>query len=220
MRPYEVEERIQYIRNLFAEEDKLLKEVDADIRKEEFPIHISPEEAKLLQILIKLSGTTKVVEIGTHAGYSTIWLARSLPTNGKIYTLERTKSRAQMAKKNFLSLEKDTSEKIDLIEGDARLKLAMLEDKGPFDLVFIDADKISYLEYLEWAQKNVKKGGIIIGDNTMLFDCVYKDKPNEGISITAFKVMQEFNLRLADKDKYMSAMLPTSEGITIAIKLF
>ena len=104
--------------------------------------------------------------------------------------------------------------------GDARENLSTLTGKAPFDLIFIDADKGSYPKYLDWAEENIKKGGIIIGDNTFLFGHMYDDEAR-GIEVSKnqFDGMSSFNKRLGDKSKYYTCMLPTSEGMSLAIKL-
>lgn len=96
----------------------------------------------------------------------------------------------------------------------------MIEKEGPFDMAFIDADKLNYLHYLDWAERNVRKGGLIIGDNTFLFDAVWKEGPVGRVRGTARHAMREFNKRLADPEKYLGILLPTEEGMTIAVKLF
>jgi predicted O-methyltransferase YrrM len=85
-------------------------------------------------------------------------------------------------------------------------------------MIFIDADKINYLNYLDWAEENIRPGGLIIGDNTLLFDAVFQEKLPKGIVEAARQAMRTFNQRLAEPDKYHSIMLPTKEGMTIAIK--
>ena len=87
-------------------------------------------------------------------------------------------------------------------------------------MIFIDADKISYLDYLDWAEKYVRKGGVIIGDNSFLFEAVYLEELPEGVRPQTREVMREFNRRLAEPEKYCSIMLPTKEGMTLAIKQF
>lgn len=220
MRPIEAPKRIQYIRDLFAPEDQLLREIRENLEATDLPIQIGAEEGKLLQFLIRITKPKKIVEIGTLAGYSTIWMARGLEDNGHIYTVEKQKINADQARKNFSNSE--VADKITLIEGEAPEILTETAANGPFDMAFIDADKINYIEYLNWAEENVNKGGYIIGDNSFLFETVYEDKlpKDHDIRPTTHKAMKEFNKRLSDPNKYMSIMLPTKEGITIAQKLF
>jgi predicted O-methyltransferase YrrM len=201
--------RSEYIRNLFAPETPQL----ALIRKEfDDNISIHAEEGKLLQLLIGLIGARKIVEIGTFGGYSTLWMAGALPPEGHIWTIEKDKGRAETARKN---LQHDS--RVTLIEGDATEALETLQ--GPFDMIFIDADKVNYLHYLDWAEKNVRPGGLIIGDNTFLFDAILTDEPVERVRETAREAMRSFNCRLANPARYRSIMLDTPEGMTIAQRL-
>jgi predicted O-methyltransferase YrrM len=218
MEEYEVTERIKYIRKLYAPEDELLKSVDARIRNEDLPIHIGAEEGKLIQLFLKLNNAKKVVEIGTLAGYSTIWIARGLPSDGIVFTIEKDKTRANLAKVSFENCE--VIDRIKLLKGDAREILELITTDGPFDAVFIDADKRSYPIYLDWAEKNVKKGGLIIADNTLLFEAVYQDTLPPKVRQSAADAMKEFNLRLADSEKYFGLLIPINKGISVAIKLF
>jgi predicted O-methyltransferase YrrM len=98
-----------------------------------------------------------------------------------------------------------------------------LAASAPYDMVFIDADKPGYPEYLDWAEEYVRKGGLIVGDNTLLFGHVWSESAPQGAgapSRTAWNAMREFNRRLADPAKYHSVLIPTEEGMTVAIKLF
>ena len=112
----------------------------------------------------------------------------------------------------------DAGKKIELRVGDALESLAELE--GPFDMIFIDADKLNYMNYLNWAEKNIRKGGLIVGDNTFLFGAVYAAEPVDRVRKTAFDAMTAFNARLGDDRYYTGILLPTPEGMTVAIKNF
>ena len=142
-------------------------------------------------------------------------MAAALPQDGKLWTLEKDAARATLARTNTVH---DT--RITLIEGDARASLETLAAQGPFDMVFIDADKLNYEHYLDWAEAHVRKGGLVIGDNTLLFDAVWMAERPPRVRDTALAAMRAFNRRLADPQKYCGIMLPTAEGITIAQKLF
>ena len=202
-------ERIQYIRNLYCQEDAVLQAAEQACDQ---PIHIAPEDAKLIQILLKLSKAEIGVELGALAGYSTIWLARALPATGKLYSIERDAKRYEQTKK---SLALSELQNVELIFGDAKEKLQEL--KGQFDFIFIDANKSGYLGYLDWADVHIKPGGLIIADNTLLFDEVYKNTPVKA-NKKAHQVMREFNQRLADRSKYETVMLATGDGLTVAVK--
>lgn len=130
-------------------------------------IDVSPAQGKLLYLLAKMNGAKRILEIGTLGGYSTIWLARALPVDGKVVTLELEQHHADVAKINFKMA--GLSEKIELRVGPA---LKSLEDIGkekaePFDLVFIDADKPNNPNYLSWAMRLSRLGTVIVCDNVI-----------------------------------------------------
>jgi predicted O-methyltransferase YrrM len=145
-------------------------------------------------------------------------MARALPEDGQIYTIEKDPERAKLAEETFATAEPETAKKITLLIGDAKEKLTELNAQAPFDMIFIDADKISYPAYLDWAEDNIRQGGIVIGDNSLLFDAIYLVEPPETIRKTTHKAMQEFNRRMADETKFMSVLLPTKEGMTVGVK--
>jgi len=209
---------LDYIRKLYAPQDELLTAIDETLSKHDMAIQVGPEEGKMLQLFIGLYGVKTVVEIGTLAGYSAIWMARALPADGHLYTVNKDPQHIALAKK-FFALS-DVADRITMIEGDARKMLPTINDQGPFDMAFIDADKIHYNEYLDWAEENVRTGGLIVADNTLLFDLVASDTVPENIAPTTYHAMRRFNERLADPERYFSIMFPTKEGLSVAVKLF
>jgi predicted O-methyltransferase YrrM len=215
----EVMPQIQYIRETFAPEDELLQKTVKRIHANVRPIQVGAEEGKLLEFLIKMAGVKTVVEIGTLLGYSTLWMARALPDDGHIHTLEHDPDCVRLAHETFAG--SDVENKITLVEGLADQNLPELSTQGPFDMVFIDADKNNYGNYLTWAEANVRKGGLIIGDNTFLFGAVHTPlKDMKGVRRATRNTLINFNKRLADPTLYNSIMLPTEQGITIAQKLY
>jgi predicted O-methyltransferase YrrM len=131
------------------------------------PIDVSPNEGKLLQLLAKLCRAQRILEIGTLGGYSTIWLARALPTGGRLVTLEANLKHAEVARSNIARA--GLADVVDLRVGLALNILPQLEGEraGPFDLIFIDADKPNNTRYLTWALKLSRNGGLIIVDNVV-----------------------------------------------------
>ena len=107
---------------------------------------------------------------------------------------------------------------IKAINGDAIEILDNLDSE--FDMIFIDADKINYVNYLNWAEKHIRFGGLIVADNTLLSGAVYKNELPYRIRKTTKNIMKEFNLRLSNNKKYTSILLPSTDGITIALKEF
>lgn len=204
--------RTTYVRALFGQEDDVLKGISAS----DDPIHVRPEDARILEFLIRACNVKTVVEVGTLAGYGAIRMARALPPDGHVFTLEHDRARAERAGENIARA--GFAEKITVIPGPAADSMKDLS--GPFDMIFIDADKISYGLYLDWAEKNIRKGGLVVGDNTFLFGAVCQDDLLEGVSKTARDTMLDFNRRLADPARYTGMMIPSDEGMTVGIKLF
>lgn len=130
-------------------------------------IDVSPLQGKLLHLLARIAGARKILEIGTLGGYSTIWLARALPPNGMVVTLEASPEHAEVARANFARA--GLAERIDLRVGLALDILRTLEaaGTGPFDFTFIDADKANNAEYLAWAIRLGRPGSVIVGDNVV-----------------------------------------------------
>jgi predicted O-methyltransferase YrrM len=130
-------------------------------------INVSPNQGKLLQLLALLQGARHILEIGTLGGYSTIWLARALPSDGRLITLEADPKHADVARANIARA--GLAGKVDLRLGRALDTLPNIaaEGLGPFDLFFIDADKESNADYFEWALKLARRGSLIIVDNVV-----------------------------------------------------
>jgi caffeoyl-CoA O-methyltransferase len=157
-----------YISSLFKDEDDALRAVDRSIEENNIPaISISPNQGKLLQLLARLCGAKKILEIGTLAGYSTIWLARALPKDGKLITLEYAPMHAKVAQQNIDRA--GVSSVVDIRIGKAIDLLPVLKEEGagPFDMIFIDADKLPYKEYFDWSLQLSRPGTLIIADNVI-----------------------------------------------------
>lgn len=215
MRDKNLDDKSLYIRQTFTQRDTELDK--AFINREKYLIQISAEEGKLLGLFIKMNNIKTIVEIGTLYGYSSILMARALPSDGHIYTIEKNNEHADIAIQNFADFKVD--DKITLIRGDGFKQLKELEIHSPFDMIFIDADKASYTDYLDWAELHIRQKGLIIADNTLLFDTVYLKSPPEWLSEKSWNNMKDFNTRLANESKYYSMLIPTKEGMTIALKL-
>jgi predicted O-methyltransferase YrrM len=131
------------------------------------PISVSPTQGKLLMMLAQIRGARSILEIGTLGGYSTIWLARGLAGEGRVITLESDERHAAVARSNIARAE--LSQRVEIIVGPAAESLPGLERdrRGPFDLVFIDADKSSMAEYFTWALRLSRPGSVIVADNVV-----------------------------------------------------
>lgn len=210
---------LNYIRQLYAPEDALLRSIRRTFEERGMDIQVGAEEGKILHMLVKLHHAHTVVEIGTLGGYSAIWMARALPLKGHLHTIEHEAEHAELAR-GFIR-QSDVRNKITVWEGKASNVLKRIAEMVPqVDAVFIDADKISYPHYLDWAEVHLKPGGLLIADNTLLFGTVYADvPPTEGnVRPTTWHAMRDFNTRLASGKYFDAVMLPTVEGLSIAIR--
>jgi predicted O-methyltransferase YrrM len=131
------------------------------------PIAITPNQGKLLELLARIHKARSILELGTLGGYSTIWLARALPEGGRLITLERDPGYAELAQANIARA--GLAEVVDIRVGPALETLPELHEEGagPFDMIFIDADKQNYPGYLEWSLKLSRVGTVIVGDNVV-----------------------------------------------------
>ena len=201
----------KYIQSLKGDLSPTLKKIGEQLVKDnKWGINIGSAEGQILQFLIQTFKLKNILEIGTQYGYSTQWMLEALPPDGMICTLEKDEAHYNTAK----SLIKDS--RVTFMVGDAVELLKSFGDKN-FDLIFIDANKKAYPEYLDWALMHVSSGGMIIGDNTFLFGQVYAEEPDpkkEDLRLA----MHGFNERLLRNPQFVSCLLPTSEGLTIAIK--
>ncbi len=215
---YRSPELLGFVSSLMAKEDARLRRIREETPKRGLPpISIGPDEGKVLDLLARSCGARKVVEIGTLAGYSAIWLARALPAGGVVHTLEYSPKHAAAARENIAAA--GLSKTIFVHEGAALDNLAKLAGEGPFDLCFIDADKVNYANYGRWAARNVRSGGLVVGDNAYLFGKLHLRGKAAGEDAAAAAAMREFLALLADESLFSScAMLPTGEGLAVGVR--
>ncbi|MCS6841794.1 MAG: O-methyltransferase [Roseiflexus sp.] len=157
----------QYINDLFPS-DPTLDSVLHLTREAGMPqINVSPVQGRLLYVLALACNARKILEIGTLAGYSAIWMARALPVDGKLITLEVDPKHAEVARANIARA--GLAERVEVRLGAALDTLPQLaaEGAGPFDLIFIDADKINLTTYFDWAVRLARPGSMIIADNVI-----------------------------------------------------
>jgi len=208
-----------YISKLVAQEDDVLQAVNRSIEQADMPqISISASQGKFLQLLAKLIRAGKILELGTLAGYSTIWLARALPKDGKLISIEYDEKHAAVALTNIKKAH--LQERVDIRVGKALDILPQIEEKkeGPFDLIFIDADKPPYFEYFEWAIKLARPGTLIIADNVIregkVLDAENTDERVKGV--------QRLNESLSKDTRVFSTIIQTvgtkeHDGMILAI---
>ena len=203
-----------YISSLFAAEDTSLQTARQESPKHGLPtINIKPEEGRFLQFLVRACGARKAVEIGTLGGYSGIWIARGLIPGGKLFTLDKETKHAEVARTHFAAA--GLSEVIEVRIGDAHHLLVQLVPEGPFDFVFIDAEKSGYPVYFDWALENLRLGGIIAAHNAFRKGSV----AGLGIDDENSELMRQFNHQVANETRLISTIYPAGDGTLISIKI-
>jgi predicted O-methyltransferase YrrM len=192
-----------YVEELFAPPDPVLEDALRRSREAGLPkINVPRNEGKLLQLLAEIAGARRVLEIGTLGGYSTIHLARALPEGGALVSLELDERYAGVARENVR--EAGLVDRVEVRVGDAKASLARMveEGEGPFDLVFIDADKGGYPEYLEWALRLSRPGSLILVDNAIRGGSVLD--PEDELA----RATRDFNEALARDPRLSALVLP------------
>jgi caffeoyl-CoA O-methyltransferase len=201
----------RYVERLFQPEDDVLREIRARSLKSGLPeIQVGPMDGRLLELLARAAGARKAVEIGTLGGYSGVCLLRGMP-QGHLHSFELSDSHAAVARESFRRA--GVGERATVHVGPALANLPRIEPEGPFDLVFIDADKVSYPEYRDWAARNLRLGGMILADNTFAWGGI-ETSDEEGPT-----ALRRFNQAQADDNRFRSTIIPTAEGLTWGVKV-
>ncbi len=199
-----------YTESFTSEESKILKElVRASERELEYTDMLSgPQVGALLKMLVQISGATRILEIGTFTGYSAIWMADALPDDGTLITLEMNERYRDISKPFFER--EEYRKKIKQKMGNALEVIPTLS--GKFNLIFLDADKISYPTYYEMLKPKLKLGGIFVIDNMLWGGDVLRPKDEKSRAIHKLsKIIRD------DKD-VDQVMIPLRDGITIVRK--
>ena len=199
----------QYVTELLVRPDAALEAALKESEAAGLPgIQVAPNQGKLLQLLAQMQGAKRILEIGTLGGYSTIWLARALEAGGRLVTLEANAHHAEVARANIAraGLEKV----VDVRVGQALETLPKLaaDGSGPFDLVFIDADKDNIPEYFEWALKLCRRGSVIIVDNVVRNGAVIDEK----IRDAGVLGVRRFNQMVAGEKRVSATSIKTVGG--------
>jgi caffeoyl-CoA O-methyltransferase len=202
-----------YLREHFAIEDDVLKTIRENIAARGLPqMTIKPEEGRFLEFIVAASGVRLALEIGTLGGYSGTWIARGLPDDGRLITIEVNPEHASVAENNFRLA--GLAESVDIRVGDAHQMLPELSTEGPFDFVFIDAEKKDYPAYLDWALENLKPGGVIAGHNAF----GHGDVVDAADTRERTEALRAFNRRLAEDPRMVSLIFPAGDGMAVAVR--
>lgn len=203
----------RYVRRLFAPEDDRLRAIRARADEADLPrIQLPPATTRAVQILLRAAGARRVLEVGTLAGYSAVWIARALPPDGELLTLEIDPDRAAVAR---MSLEHvGVADRARVRVGDALGLMAALDPDPPFDAVFLDADKERYRDYLQHAARLVRRGGLLMADNAFWRGGVLDP---EGSGELAAQI-HGFNESVAADPRFEATILPVGDGLMVAVR--
>lgn len=202
-----------YTRALYAREDALLRELRAEIPRRGWPrIAVSPALGRLLQLLLRIHGSERVVEIGALAGYSTLWMARALPAAGRLVSFELEEERGEVARRYLRRAGLD--DRTEVRVADAREALPALGPDGGWDAVFIDADKESYPLYLRESARLLRPGGLLLADNAYRRGDVLDPPAGD----EAIRGIREFNRRLAESGDFDGTIVPIRDGLAVGVR--
>ncbi len=202
-----------YITRTFVREPEYISVSRAEGERRRAGMQISPYEGHLLQWLLGIAGAASILEIGSFMGTSALWMASGLPAHGHITSLEFDAEHANIAAAHVAA--SAHASQIEIVHADAHAWIAARPATPQFDLVFIDAEKKGYADYLDAVLPRLKPRGWILGDNTLLFGALSRENP-DGASAAAIASMRRFNETLADSARFESLLLPTPEGMTVA----
>jgi caffeoyl-CoA O-methyltransferase len=203
-----------YVERLLEPEDDLLREVrERSAAAGLPPIAVGPFDGRHLEVIARGAGARRIVEIGTLGGYSGICLARALPPGGTLDTFEAVPRHAAVAEESFRRA--GVADRVRIHLGRALDLLPEIEPRGPFDLVFVDADKAAYPDYLAWAERNLRLGGLLLADNVFRRAAF----PVEGDDPRNAEGIRRFNESLARSGRFRATMLPIEDGLAVGVRI-
>ena len=201
----------EYVARLFAAEDDVLLSLREEADRTGLPpISISADTGRLLQVLLLAVGARRVLEVGTLGGYSAIWIARGLPPDGTLISIEQEPRHAEFAARYIRRA--GVESQVDVRVGRALDVLASL-DGETFDAIFLDADKEPLPTYFEWGLRLVRRGGLIIADNALWGGRVVDERVDDD----ATRGVRELNRRMATDPRVASILVPTHDGVVVGV---
>lgn len=210
-----VDERlVTYINSLDTGNTEILDQIEKEAIAAYVPI-IRKEMQSFLKLLLAMQKPMRILEVGTAVGFSAILMAQYAPADCKIVTIENYEKRIPVAKENFKRAGKD--EQITLIEGDAMQILPTLS--GEFDMIFMDAAKGQYINFMPDILRLLKSGGVLVSDNVLQDgDIIESHYVVERRNRTIYKRMREYMYELTHNEGLVTAVLPVGDGITVSAK--
>jgi caffeoyl-CoA O-methyltransferase len=208
----------EWAESVFHPEDEVLREIRERSIREGLPaIAVGRFDGLHLEVLARAAGAKTAVEIGTLGGYSGVCLLRGLGAGGALHTFELSEKNASVARESFRRA--GFEQRAHIHVGPALERLGEVRKLGPFDLVFIDADKPGYPAYLDWAAENLRPGGMVLADNAFGWGAVVPGREELAHQPAAVEALREFNRKLAQSGHFRATMIPTAEGLAMGVKV-
>jgi caffeoyl-CoA O-methyltransferase len=202
----------QYLAERTAGDDEFLSDLKKAAVAEGIPaIWVAPEQNSFLAILLRLIGAKQVVEVGTLAGYSAIGMARALPKEGRLRTVEFLPKHAEFARRWVAK--SDVADVVEVIEGSGQEILPTIADNS-VDAVFLDADKSGYPEYLTQAMRFVRPGGLVMADNAFAFGQLFDEQPSD----PEVGAVRAFNDHIPSIPNLHAVIIPIGDGVWVGVK--
>ena len=201
-----------YVNQLFVREDDMLAFVRQQTAEQGLPqINLQPREGRMIQLLVMMTGARKIIEVGTLAGYSAIWIARGLPEGGRLFTIEKSSQHASLARSHLDRA--GLGGKVTVLQGDGMQILPKLERDAPYDLMFIDADKSNYPNYLQWAVQHLRIGGTVMAHNAFWGGRIFAPQSEDD------RRLVDFNQALAQHPALESTIIEVGDGLALGVKV-
>lgn len=206
----------EYLREKMTHNDELLHELERYAEENSVPI-VEPETARFLSVMCRMKRPKKILEVGCAIGYSSILMANATEDDCKIVTLECSEEMVNTARDNIKKA--GYSEKISVIEADAKDYLSYIDDDEVFDIIFLDGPKAHYIYMLDECVRLLKKGGIIISDNVLYKGMTADDNHVVRRKITIVKRLRKYIDMLMEHPELETSLLPLGDGVTISVKI-
>lgn len=201
-----------YVAERTRDDDDFLRELKAAADEAGIPaIQIAPAQASFMQVLLKLKGARRVLEVGTLAGYSAISMARALPADGEVVTVEYLDAHADFAEQWVAR--SDVAGRVQVLRGRGQDVLPTLTDEGSYDAVFLDADKSGYETYLGHALRLLRPGGLVMVDNAFAFGELFAETPTDPETAA----VRAFNDVLAAESRVHGVIVPLGDGLWVGV---
>ena len=204
---------LDYLRKRSLREPDVCRELrHATASRQDHNMQIAPEQGQFLSLLVRLTGSRRILEVGTYTGYSALWMALALPDSGAVVTCDINQETAEVAKKHWQLA--GQQHKIELKLQPALQTMRELADGEQFDMVFIDGPKPEYIQYAELALQLLRPGGLMAVDNTLWDGKVLQGQDADPDT----KAIQQFNQHLHQHQRWHISMVPIGDGLSLAMK--